>query len=169
MLKRVGILMAFAAVLLGACGGSAGTTGSASAPVQSAGPAATSGSAPPRSADVCDLIDRPAAETFFGGRTVVHFQSKTACRVTAAAVDLSVTVAPDQSRGDYDKARAARADAVDVAGIGDVADYSPKLSTLTFLKGDTITAIGVVGGGAFDPAAVRAFVEAQARYAASVR
>ena len=98
----------------------------------------------------------------------MHFQSRTACRLTAGAVDLSVSVASPKSRSDYDKARAARTDAVDVAGIGDAADYSPKLSTLNFLKGDTITAIGVVGG-ALDPAAVRAFIEAQARFAASVR
>lgn len=168
-MRRVGVFMACAAVILAACGGSAGTAGSAAAPaVGSVGPSGNTGSAAPRSGDVCDLIDRPAAETFFGARTLVHFQSRTACRLTAKAVDLSVSVASPKSRSDYEKERAARADAVDVAGIGEVADYSPKLSTLNFLLGDTITAIGVVGGS-FDPAAVRAFIEAQARFAASVR
>jgi hypothetical protein len=172
MLKRFGILLASAAVLLAACGGpaaTAGTTGTSAAPgAGGAGPSAATGSAAPRSGDVCDLLDRPAAEAFFGARIKVHFQSRTACRLTAGAVDLSVSVASPKSRADYDTERAARTDAADVTGIGEVADYSPKLSTLTFLEGDTITAIGVVGG-ALDPEAVRPFIEAQARYAASVR
>jgi hypothetical protein len=161
--------MAFGAMLVAACGGTPGGAGSASAPAtRSAGPAATGGPAASRSADVCDLIDRPAAEAFFGARTGIHFQSKTACRLLAGAVDLSVSVASPRSRSEYDTARAARTDAVDVPGIGEVADYSSKLSALHFLEGDTITAIQVVGG-AFDAAKVRAFIEAQARFAASAR
>ena len=167
-MKRAWIWIAFSALLLAACGATPGGATTPTAGVQSAGPAATAGSAGPRSANVCDLIDRAAAETFFGAKTGVHFQSRTACRVLAGAVDLSVTVSAGKSRTDYDTARAARTDAVDVAGIGDVADYSPKLAALHFLQGDTITAIQVVGG-AFDPAAVRAFLEAQARFAASTR
>ena len=167
-MKRVLAWIVLSAMLVTACGGTPGAASTPTAAGQSVPPAASAGSAGPKSANVCDLIDRPAAETFFGAKTGVHFQSRTACRVLAGAVDLSVTVAPGKSRSDYDTARTARADAVDVSGIGDVADYSPKLSALHFFQGDTITAIQVVGG-AFDPAAVRAFLEAQARFAASVR
>lgn len=169
MVKRVGIFVVFAAVLLVACGGSAGTAGSATgSPAASAPPSGGSRAPAPGGVDVCDLVDQAAVDAFFGARTGVHFQSSTACRFGAGAIDLSVSVASPKTRSDYDAERAKRTDTVDVAGIGEVADYWPKLSTLTFLTGDTIIAIGVIGGN-FDPAAVRAFVEAQARHADSVR
>lgn len=171
---RLGIVLALCGALLAGCGGGAGSGsagtggGSASAAPQSAGAGGTPRPAGSGRANVCDLIDRPAAATFFALPTGIHFQSRTNCRLRAGAADLSVTVSTPQVRADYDTARAARADAVDVAGIGEVADYSAKTATLTFFKGNTITSVQLIGSG-FDPAAVRAFIEAQARFADGVR